>query len=82
MEAPPNLGEKYTGAFRAMYQEVASAEGLTLVPFLLERVAGVDTLNQADGIHPNEAGERVVADNVWRVLAPVLRTLDRSEPTG
>ena len=82
MEAPPNLGEKYTGAFRTVYQEVASAEGLTLIPFLLEGVAGVDSLNQGDGIHPNESGERLVADNIWRALAPVLRELDRSRPTG
>jgi acyl-CoA thioesterase-1 len=76
MEAPPNLGPKYTEAFHAMYGDVAREEGVTLMPFLLEGVAGVDSLNQGDGIHPNEAGERIVADNVWRVLEPVLRELD------
>lgn len=78
MEAPPNLGPKYTGAFHAMYGDVAREEGVVLMPFLLEGVAGVVALNQGDGIHPNEAGERIVADNVWRVLAPVLRELDPS----
>ena len=76
MEAPPNLGGAYTAGFRAMYQEIAREEGLELIPFLLEGVAGETGLNQADGIHPNESGERIVAENVWRALRPVLETLD------
>jgi len=72
MEAPPNLGTKYTGQFRAMFPEVARETGATLVPFLLEGVAGVSSLNQADGIHPNEEGSRRVAANVWRALGPAL----------
>src|SRR5512139_1637786 len=50
MEAPPNLGDDYTRRFRAVYPAAAAAAGATLVPFFLEGVAGVDTLNQADGI--------------------------------
>jgi acyl-CoA thioesterase I len=73
MEAPPNLGQEYTSAFRAMFPELAREHGATLLPFLLEGVAGVARLNQNDGIHPNDAGERVVANNVWRVLQPLLR---------
>ena len=73
MEAPPNMGDRYTTAFRAMYPAIARERGLTLVPFLLERVAGVVELNQGDGIHPNEEGEKIVAENVWRVLEPALR---------
>jgi acyl-CoA thioesterase-1 len=72
MEAPPNLGPRYTTEFRSMFPDVARKHGLTLVPFLLDRVAGIDSLNQSDGIHPNEAGERIVAETVWRVLRPVL----------
>jgi acyl-CoA thioesterase-1 len=72
MEAPPNLGKQYTSAFHAMYPEVAKETGATLVPFLLNGVAGDPKLNQADGIHPNPRGERIVADNVWRSLEPVL----------
>jgi acyl-CoA thioesterase-1 len=68
MEAPPNLGPSYTTAFRNIYPELAERNDLTLIPFLLEGVAGVDSLNQGDGIHPNVAGERIVAENVWRVL--------------
>ena len=73
MESPPNLGERYTTAFRAMFPAVAREEGIALVPFLLDRVAGVPEMNQGDGIHPNEAGSRIVADNVFRALLPILR---------
>ena len=73
MEAPPNLGPEYTTAFHALYGDVARENGATLVPFLLQGVAGDRSLNQADGIHPNQRGEHIVADNVWRSLEPVLR---------
>ncbi|NUQ11962.1 MAG: arylesterase [Gemmatimonadaceae bacterium] len=75
MEAPPNLGPDYTSRFRAMYPAVAREEGAILIPFLLDGVAGVPELNQADGIHPNEEGARRVAANVFRSVAPVLRRL-------
>ena len=73
MEAPPNLGPSYTRAFHDMYPEVARETGATLVPFLLDGVAGLDSLNQADGMHPNVAGARIVARTVWGTLGPVLR---------
>lgn len=73
MEAPPNLGPRYTTAFRAMFPEVASRAGAGLIPFLLDSVAGVPEMNQGDGIHPNEQGSVVVARNVWRYLEPELR---------
>ena len=72
MEAPPNLGPVYTARFREMYPQVAREYGATLIPFLLDGVAGVPRLNQGDGIHPNIEGARLVAENVWRSLAPVL----------
>ena len=78
MEAPPNFGARYTSSFREAYASVAKAEGLTLMPFLLDQVAGHPELNQEDGVHPNLAGERIVADNVWRVLRPVLDSLSAS----
>jgi acyl-CoA thioesterase-1 len=65
MEAPPNLGPAYTSAFRAVYRDLASRHGVALIPFLLDGVAGNARLNQADGIHPNAAGARRVADLVW-----------------
>jgi acyl-CoA thioesterase I len=73
MEAPPNLGPRYTTAFRDMFPAVARAEGLALAPFLLTDVAGVTRLNQSDGIHPNDAGARIVANTVWRAIEPELR---------
>ena len=73
MEAPPNLGGAYTRRFRQAYSNVARSEGVALLPFLLEGVAGHPELNQADGVHPNERGERVVAENVWKVLKPVVQ---------
>src|SRR6185436_1452307 len=76
MEAPPNLGAKYTAAFSAMYQNVARDEGVSVMPFLLRGVAGVTGLNQPDGIHPNERGEQIVANNVWETLGPLLEQLD------
>lgn len=72
MEALPNLGVDYTRRFRAIYPDLATANGLPLIPFLLEGVAGVDTLNQQDGIHPNEGGAEQVARTVWGVLGPML----------
>ena len=75
MEAPPNLGARYTGRFRKAYGEVAARDGLTLVPFLLNNVAGHPDLNQGDGVHPNEKGEAIVAENIWRTLQPVVREI-------
>jgi acyl-CoA thioesterase-1 len=77
MEAPTNLGQSYTTAFHAMFPEVARAKGVTLLPFLLDGVAGHPSLNQADGVHPNDVGELIVTDNVWRGLEPVLRAIGR-----
>jgi len=73
MEAPPNLGARFTARFRAMFRDLARRERLPLIPFILEGVGGVDSLNQGDGIHPNEVGARIVAGNVWRVLEPEVR---------
>jgi acyl-CoA thioesterase-1 len=72
MEAPPNLGAEYTASFRAAYTSAAQRTGIPLLPFLLEGVAGERTLNQTDGIHPNEAGSKVVAATMWRALAPLV----------
>jgi acyl-CoA thioesterase I len=72
MEAPPNLGEEYTSEFRQAYQDLAKKYNLTLIPFLLEGVAGRREMNQTDGIHPNAAGEKVMTENVWQVVEPLL----------
>jgi acyl-CoA thioesterase-1 len=78
MEALPNLGPAYASEFHAVYPAVAKEKGVTLLPFLLEGVAGRRELNQADGVHPNYAGERIVASNVWRALRPVLDSAQRA----
>jgi acyl-CoA thioesterase I len=71
MEAPPNYGPEYVQSFRMAFREVASKERVLLIPFLLDKVAGQSALNQADGIHPNAEGARIIAETVW----PVLRSL-------
>jgi acyl-CoA thioesterase-1 len=76
MQAPPNLGERYTESFRAVFPEVAGETDVTLIPFLLEGVGGVRELNQADGIHPSVEGHEIVAETVWASLEPVLRRID------
>jgi acyl-CoA thioesterase-1 len=75
MEALPNLGPKYAADFHAVYPRVAKAKGVTLLPFLLDSVAGRRGLNQGDGVHPNDVGEHIVAQNVWRGLRPVLESV-------
>jgi acyl-CoA thioesterase-1 len=82
MEAPPNFGVAYTRSFRAIYPEVAAKENVTLLPFLLGGVAGIPRLNQPDGVHPNVSGERIVADNVWKALKPMVAKLDRGSKSG
>jgi acyl-CoA thioesterase-1 len=82
MEAPPNYGVAYTGSFRRIYSEVAAKEGLPLLPFLLAGVAGIPRLNQADGVHPNLTGEKIVADNIWKGLKPLVTQLDRGAKRG
>ena len=77
MEAMPNLGRRYVEQFRAIYPELARANRLVFVPFLLAGVAGVDSLNQGDGIHPNPRGHQIVAETVWRVIRPTLEAAVR-----
>jgi acyl-CoA thioesterase-1 len=72
MEAPPNLGADYTRRFREVYTDMAERHDAALVPFLLDGVAGVQSLNLDDGIHPNAEGQRILARTVWQVVAPVL----------
>ena len=68
MEAPPNYGPEYIRSFRSAFQDVAREHRVLFIPFLLDKVAGQTALNQADGIHPNADGARIVADTVWTVL--------------
>jgi acyl-CoA thioesterase-1 len=72
MDAPPNFGQSYIVSFHQVYPRLAVRYRVPLIPFLLQGVAGIDTLNQRDGIHPTAAGARIVADNVWAVLKPMV----------
>lgn len=74
MRSIPNFGPDYVKRFEAIYPRLARENTLPLVPFLLKGVAGVDSLNQRDGLHPTAAGERIVAENVWKTLKPVLES--------
>jgi acyl-CoA thioesterase-1 len=71
MEAPPNYGRDYIASFHKVYPELAAQYRVAFVPFLLQGVAGTPSLNQRDGIHPTQAGARIVADNVWSALKPI-----------
>ncbi len=72
MEAPPNYGPEYASSFRQAYRDLARDYRVTFVPFMLDKVAGVATLNQSDGIHPNIEGTRIVADTLWTALRPMV----------
>src|SRR4030095_4254893 len=72
MEAPPNYGAEYVKSFRSTFSEIAVQQKVLFIPFLLDRVAGEAALNQADGIHPNQEGSKIIADNVWQPLRPLL----------
>ena len=73
MRLPPNYGEAYAGDFAEAFRAVARGTSVAFLPFLLAGVAGDPSLNQADGIHPNAAGQRLVAEHVWPSLQPLLR---------
>ena len=73
MQIPPNLGQAYTTEFRGIFKERATKNNAVLIPFLLENVGGIPKLNQADGIHPNAQGHRIVTENVWRIIGPMVQ---------
>jgi acyl-CoA thioesterase-1 len=79
MQIPPNLGAEYTAEFRDIFPDLARRNDIHLIPFLLEGVGGVDSMMQNDGIHPNTAGHRRVAENVWEVLNPILEEMHEPE---
>ena len=75
MQLPPNLGPDYIRRFETLFATLASANGIAFIPLLLEGVGGVPALNLPDGIHPTPAGHQIIAENVWKVLAPILQHL-------
>jgi acyl-CoA thioesterase-1 len=73
MQMPPNMGQKYTAEFKNLFSSLAVKNEMLFVPFLLEGVGGVAKLNQNDGIHPNEQGAKILVQNVWVILKPILK---------
>lgn len=73
MFMPPSMGEAYTQAFARIYPELAKANNVAFIPFILEHVGGSPELNQPDMIHPNARGHEIVAETVWKAIEPLLR---------
>jgi acyl-CoA thioesterase-1 len=71
IQLPDYAADDYVSAFGRMFADLAAKNQAALVPYLLEGVIGNPSLNSADGIHPNAAGQQILAENVWRVLEPV-----------
>jgi acyl-CoA thioesterase I len=75
MKIPPNMGAEYSRDFEGMFASLAKKNNAALIPFILEGVGGVRQMNLPDGIHPTAKGHEIVAENVWKVLEPVLRSM-------
>jgi acyl-CoA thioesterase I len=73
MQLPNYAGDDYVSAFGKMFSDLAARNNAALVPYLLQGVAGDPSLNLPDGMHPNAAGQQILAENVWRVLEPIAR---------
>ena len=73
MQMPSNMGAEYTKKFGALFADLAKEKKTELIPFVLEGVGGKAELNQPDRIHPNPEGHKIVAQNVWAVLEPMLK---------
>ncbi|MGX1639688.1 MULTISPECIES: arylesterase [unclassified Sphingobacterium] len=72
MMVPPSMGDQYFKDFAAIFPKLAKEQNMTLVPFLLDKVAGIQTLNQGDGVHPTKEGQQILAENVWAHLKGIL----------
>ena len=78
MEAPTNSGSDYRRWTHGAFSDLAKEQNVALIPFLLDRVAGIQSLNQEDGIHPTPEGTRIVADTVYQYLKPMLEKTDQA----
>jgi acyl-CoA thioesterase I len=72
MMVPPNMGKQYTDEFKSIYPDLAKKNNATLIPFILEDVGGIEKLNQADGIHPNVEGHKIIANNLKKVFEKLI----------
>ncbi|MEM7344039.1 MAG: arylesterase [Chloroflexota bacterium] len=76
MEMMENLGQDYTTAFEALYPDIAAEQDLILIPFFLEGVVADPALNQADAVHPNEAGYEVIVDEIYPYIIEAIDRLN------
>lgn len=72
MQIPPNMGQDYTSEFKDIFPDLAKKNNVGLIPFLLEDVAGNPELNQPDGIHPTAEGQKIIANNIWPIIAKTI----------
>ena len=72
MMVPPNMGKQYTDEFKNIYPDLARTNKATLIPFVLQDVGGIEKLNQADGIHPNVEGHKIIANNLKKILEKLI----------
>lgn len=72
MMVPPNMGPEYSEQFQKIFPAIAKKNNATLIPFLLKDVAGIEKLNQPDGIHPNAEGHQIVANNIFGIIEKLL----------
>ena len=79
MQLPNHTGDDYVSSFGKMFSELAVKNNAALVPYLLQGVAGDPSLNVSDGIHPNAAGQKILAETVWQVLEPIAREVASKE---
>lgn len=81
MQVPPNLGSDYTTRFKEIYPELAEENNTELIPYFLDELGGDSELMQSDGIHPTEEGHQLLAEKVWEVLKPVLKSKKQGNQT-
>jgi Lysophospholipase L1 and related esterases len=79
MRLPNYAADDYVSSFGKIFGDLASKNGAALVPYLLQGVAGDSAMNLSDGIHPNAAGQKILAETVWHVLEPVAREVASHE---
>mgnify|MGYP000129677114 CR=1 FL=1 len=70
---PPNYGRTYTRKFDQIFQDLAAKDNVALIPFILQGVATVPGMMLDDGLHPNEKGQKVMVDTVFKYLEPMLK---------
>ena len=73
MMAPPNMGDDYEKVFNSIFPALAKKHEAALIPFFLDKVAGIKELNNPDGIHPNAEGSKIILESVWKAMSPILK---------